>query len=103
MLQNYKNFIDNASESLFVALLLVENTIYVNNLCRSPIFALSLEIPLVKISILMNKGSYIISGTLVLLFIAGLVLFALNLYDAPMGNFFSRNNVAADTVRCSRI
>ena len=47
----------------------------------------------------MNKGSYIISGTLVLLFVAGLVLFALNLYDAPMGKMFSRNNVAADTVQ----
>ncbi len=47
----------------------------------------------------MNKGSYIISGALVLLFVAGLALFALNLYDAPIGKMFSRNNVAADTVQ----
>ena len=47
----------------------------------------------------MNKGSYIIAGTLVLLFVAGLALFALNAYEVPMGGLFNQGDIAADTVQ----
>ena len=48
----------------------------------------------------MNKSSYLISGTLVLLFIAGLAIFILNIYDAPMTSLFNATAVAeeGDTV-----
>ncbi len=47
----------------------------------------------------MNKGSYIIAGTLVLLFVAGLALFALNANEVPMGGLFNQGDIAADTVQ----
>ena len=50
--------------------------------------------------IVMNKSSYLISGTLVMLFIAGLVIFVLNVYDAPMIPMYNSTAVAenGDTV-----
>ena len=49
----------------------------------------------------MNKGAYIISGTLVLLFFAGMAIFVLRAYNVPMNNLFNSSAAMeqADTVR----
>ena len=46
-----------------------------------------------------NRGSHIIAGTLVLLFLAGFAVYALNLYEVPMWQMSGNGGVAADTVQ----
>ena len=48
---------------------------------------------------IMKRGSHIMAGTLVLLFLAGLAVFALDLYEVPMWQMSSNDAVAADTVQ----
>ncbi len=47
----------------------------------------------------MNRGSYIVAGTLVLLFVVGLAVFSLNLYNVPVGGLFNQGELVADTVQ----